>query len=131
MTTATATVLFVEDDPAIRRVGEVSLRAVGRFRVLLACNGLEALELVALERPDVILLDVMMPELDGPGTLLRLRADEATRDIPVIFLTARVQPEEVTAYLAMGAVAVIRKPFDPVALPNEVRSLMMSAHAQR
>lgn len=121
------TVLFVEDDASIRRVGEVSLRAIGKFRVLLASNGLEALEIVERERVDVILLDVMMPELDGPGTLRRLQANDATKDIPTIFLTARVQPSELAAYLAMGALGVIRKPFDPVSLPADVRSFMTKA----
>ena len=84
----------------------------------------QALTLAAHERPDVILLDVMMPELDGPGTFASLREDPATATIPVIFMTAKAQPHEVASYRALGAAGVIAKPFDPMSLPGEIRSIV-------
>jgi CheY-like chemotaxis protein len=120
---AIASVLMVDDEPHIRRVGELALRSVGRWEVRLAQSGEEALELALAERPDVILLDVMMPGMDGPMTLERLREQPETADIPVIFMTAKVQRHEVDRYLRLGARGVISKPFDPMTLPDEIRRI--------
>jgi len=124
MATTVSKVLLVDDEPDIRRIGQISLEHVGRWTVVQAQSGLQALSLAAHEQPDVILLDVMMPELDGPGTFARLREDPATAGIPVIFMTAKAQPHEVAAYRALGAAGVIAKPFDPMTLPGEVRSIV-------
>jgi CheY-like chemotaxis protein len=117
-------VLLVDDDPSIRTVAEMSLGKIGRFEVVVVGSGAEALVAVRAKRPDVILLDVMMPGMDGPTTLGRLRADAETASIPVIFLTAKVQNPEVERYLALGATGVIPKPFDPMTLPGEVRRIL-------
>jgi two-component system OmpR family response regulator len=117
-------VLLVDDEPDIRRIGQISLEHVGQWTVVQAQSGLQALHLAADERPDVILLDVMMPELDGPGTFARLRENPATAGIPVIFMTAKAQPHEVASYRALGAAGVIAKPFDPMTLPAEVRTIV-------
>jgi CheY-like chemotaxis protein len=114
------TVMMVDDEPDIRRVGQMSLELLGKRRVCLAASGREALALAAAEQPDVILLDVMMPELDGPATLVLLRAQASTASIPVIFMTAKVQKREVERYLELGAAGVIYKPFDPLTLAGEV-----------
>jgi len=116
-------ILMVDDEPDIRRVGQMSLELVGQFQVLLAASGEEGVELATREHPDVILLDVMMPRLDGPATLDRLLAQAETRAIPVIFMTAKVQKHEVERYLARGARGVIFKPFDPMTLPQEIRRI--------
>jgi len=87
-------------------------------------NGAEALERIAEERPDAILLDWMMPDMDGYETCKRLKADPATASIPVIFLTARVQEAEVARALALGAVGCIGKPFDALALGKQVLELL-------
>jgi CheY-like chemotaxis protein len=100
---------------------------IGRWSVVSAASGEEALELARRELPDVILLDAMMPVLDGPSTMLKLREEEATAAIPVIFLTARVQHHEVERYLSLGARGVIRKPFDATALPAEVRRILQES----
>jgi len=120
-------VLLVDDEDDIRRIGEISLVHVGGFEVSMASSGAEALELAVSERPDVILLDVMMPGLDGPSTLAALRADARTASIPVVFLTAKVQRQEVERYRSLGALGVIAKPFDPMALPEAVRALLRGA----
>jgi two-component system OmpR family response regulator len=117
-------VLLVDDEPDIRRIGQISLEHVGHFTVVQAQSGLQALSVAAEERPDVILLDVMMPELDGPGTFARLRDNPLTAGIPVIFMTAKAQPHEVASYRALGAAGVIAKPFDPMTLPAEVRTIV-------
>jgi CheY-like chemotaxis protein len=114
-------VLMVDDEPDIRKIGQISLAHVGGWEVVLAASGPEGLEAARRERPDLILLDVMMPGMDGPATLAALRAEEATRDIPVIFMTAKAQRAELERYVALGARAVIVKPFDPMSLPDEIR----------
>ena len=117
-------VLLVDDDADIRRIGQLSLQAVGKWNVVLAASGAEALLAAEREAPDLILLDVMMPEMDGPTTLQRLRETKATAMIPMLFLTAKVQRNEVERFLQLGAQGVIRKPFDPMLLPKEILQLV-------
>ncbi len=121
-------VLIIEDEPHIRRIGELSLRGVGKWEVVLAASGAEGLERAASEQPDVILLDVMMPGMDGPTTLAELRAQLNTANIPVIFITAKVEKHEVERYLSLGAVGVISKPFDPLKLPREIQQILERAN---
>lgn len=116
-------ILLVEDDADIQAVGRLALEAVGGFTVEVCSSGQEALNRVQSFAPDLVLLDVMMPEMDGPTTLGRLRSDPATSDIPVIFMTAKVQPAEVKSYQALGAMNVIAKPFDPMTLSETIRNL--------
>ena len=116
-------ILIVDDEEDIRLVCRLAVGRVGGWETLLASSGPEAVELAARERPDLILLDVMMPGTDGPETLSLLRARAETAEIPIVFLTAKVQQREVDRYLALGALGVIRKPFDPLALPDEIRRI--------
>ncbi|MCO4774142.1 MAG: response regulator [Deltaproteobacteria bacterium] len=116
-------VLLVDDDPDIRFIGEMALARVGGFTVSLAESGNACLTL-AKEGPDVILLDVMMPGMDGTETLARLRDDAELASIPVIFMTAKVQHAEVERYRELGAVGVIAKPFDPMNLATRVAGLL-------
>lgn len=118
------TVLLVDDEDDIRAVGQIALEDVGGWRTLLAGSGLEAVELAVRERPDVVLLDVMMPGTDGPTTLALLRARPETANTPIIFLTAKVQKAEVARLLELGAKGVLAKPFDPMTLPDEVRRVL-------
>lgn len=99
----------------------MSLRNIGKWQVVLAESGTQALELVEKERPDVILLDVMMPDLDGPATLRRLRELPAAQGVPVIFMTALSDKEEL---MALGARGVIAKPFAPLTLPAQIRQCL-------
>jgi CheY-like chemotaxis protein len=119
-----AKVLLVDDEPDIRRIAQLSLQHVGRLQVVQASSGRAALPLAVHERPDVILLDVMMPELDGPATFALLQAHPATAGIPVIFMTAKAQPAELAHLRALGASGIIAKPFDPLQLPAEVGRLL-------
>ena len=116
-------VLLVDDDPDIRFIGEMALARVGKFDVTVAESGERCLELAAAQ-PDVILLDVMMPGLDGTATLARLREDPALARIPVIFMTAKVQDSELARYRELGAHGVIAKPFDPMTLHARVQGLL-------
>lgn len=119
-------VLLVDDEADIRRIGELSLRAVGKLEVYLAKSGFEAIEMAKRELPDVVLLDVMMPGMDGPSTLEVLRSDVDLKSIPVIFMTAKVQRQEVETYSKMGALGVISKPFDPMTLAKQLFNIVDS-----
>lgn len=116
-------ILLVDDEQDIRTVVQLSLTALGGFTVEGCASGPEAIRLIPVFQPDLILLDVMMPGMDGPATLLRLRADPATAHVPVVFVTARVQPREVLDYKKMGALDVVAKPFDPMTLPDLLRGI--------
>lgn len=114
---------MVDDDPSIRRIAQIGLKGVGKFEVVLCASGAEALELVASEKPDLILLDVMMPGMDGPATLSKLRQLNLLEQIPVVFMTAKVQKQEVESYLLLGACGVISKPFDPMTLSAQIQEI--------
>lgn len=116
-------VLLVDDEEDIRKIGRLSLEAVGRFQVLVASSAREGIELAAAEIPDLILMDMMMPNMDGLAALAELRRRPEMCHIPVVFMTAKVQPFEVAHYLEMGASGVIQKPFDPMTLPDELRRI--------
>jgi two-component system OmpR family response regulator len=116
-------ILLVDDDPDIRKIAVISLQHVGGFEVRTAVSGEDGLSVAGPWQPDLVLLDVMMPGLDGPSTFARLREDPATRDIPVVFMTAKVQQREVQRYLALGACGVIAKPFDPMTLSQQIRDI--------
>jgi CheY-like chemotaxis protein len=117
-------ILIVDDEDDIREVAQMSLEMVGGWEVLAARSGRQAIEIAAREQPDAILLDVMMPAMDGPTTLRHLRQDEATREIPVIFLTAKVQGRERRGFGDLDVHGVIAKPFDPIALPGQVSAAL-------
>jgi two-component system OmpR family response regulator len=120
-------ILHVDDEPDIREVVELSLGLDPRLVTQGCGSGKEALTLAAAWMPDVILLDVMMPVMDGPATLVRLRENALTASIPVIFMTARAQAREVDRFRSLGAVGVIPKPFDPMTLAASVRSYVQPA----
>jgi CheY-like chemotaxis protein len=113
-------ILYVEDEPDIQAVARIALEAVGGFQVLVCNSGQEALCAAPAFAPQLILLDVMMPGLDGPGTLAALRAQPELKETPVVFMTAKAQASEVSRYRQIGALGVITKPFDPMALSATV-----------
>ncbi|MEA1676657.1 response regulator [Nitrospirillum sp. BR 11163] len=116
-------ILYVDDEPDIRAIVELSLRHVGGFDVRMAESGARALEILDGWAPQLILLDAMMPGMDGPATLAAIRQRPALAAVPIAFMTAKVQPSEVERFKELGAVGVIAKPFDPIGLPNTVREL--------
>ena len=117
-------VLVVDDDDAIREVAQASLEMVGGWEVVAASSGLEGLTLAVANPPDAIILDVMMPSMDGPTTFARLQADPRTHDVPVVLLTAKVQPAERRRWEALGVAGVLAKPFDPRQLSTQVADLL-------
>lgn len=123
MAKALERILYVEDDPDIQQIAVMVLESLAGFVVSACSSGNEALEKAVAFNPDLLLLDVMMPGIDGPETLRELRKFPELINKPAIFMTAKVQPQEVQEYLSMGAVAVIAKPFDPMTLADELRSV--------
>ena len=117
-------VLIIDDEDDIRRIACLSLSRVGKMEVVDASGGLEGVRKAASERPDAILLDVMMPGLDGPATLSALRSNPATAEIPVVFLTAKAMASEIERLLGLGARGVLTKPFDPMSLPQELKACL-------
>ena len=120
-------ILYVEDDPDIRAVATLALQAVGGFTLQVCSSGSEAIEAAPDFAPDLILIDVMMPSMDGPTTFQALRVLPGTAKTPVVFMTAKVQPSEVAHYKEMGALDVIAKPFDPMTLAAAVRAIYEKA----
>lgn len=120
----TRRVLVVDDDPLLREVAKAALEMVGGWSVLTAGSGLEAQEVASSEQPDALLLDIMMPGMDGPSTVLALQEDPATRDIPVVFLTAKLPGQGREDWAGSTVVGVISKPFDPMTLSAEVARLL-------
>lgn len=114
-------VLHVEDDPSIRMVTSVALEKVGKLQVLSCESGQQALDKAAAWDPQVLLLDVMMPQMDGPTTLAELRKVMDISDRLVLFMTAKVQQKEIDHYLGIGAHGVIIKPFDPMTLAVQIQ----------
>jgi two-component system OmpR family response regulator len=115
-------VLHVDDEPDIREVVEISLGLDPEFSTRSCASGQEAIPVAADWAPDIILLDVMMPVMDGAATLAGLRASPLTAGIPVVFMTARAQSRELDLFRSLGAVGVISKPFDPMTLAASVRA---------
>jgi two-component system, OmpR family, response regulator len=122
-------ILYVEDEQDIQVIARIALEDVGGFEVDVASSGREALGQAEAFAPDLILLDVMMPGMDGPATLRGLRGKPSLASVPVIFMTAKVQSNEVDEYMRMGAIGVVRKPFDPLTLAAEVTRLVESRAA--
>lgn len=116
-------VLYIEDDPDIREVATMALELLGGLELCVCASGTAALANGPAFAPDLILLDVMMPGMDGPTTLARLRESPALAETPVVFMTAKVQPQEVAALRALGALEVIAKPFDPMQLASRLTGI--------
>lgn len=117
-------ILVVDDDPDIRRIAGLALDRIGGFEVTLAVDGAEAVERARMDPPDLVLLDVSMPGMDGPATLAALRAADATARVPVVFFTATSNDSEVARLVALGAAGVVPKPFEVGDLPRRVRSIL-------
>ena len=116
-------ILYVEDEPDIQAVASIALKDVGGLTLEICSSGKEALAKAADFKPELLLLDVMMPEMDGPSTLEALRKLPETSNTPAIFMTAKVQTHEVEHFKSIGAIDVVAKPFDPMTLAQTLRNI--------
>ena len=121
-------VLIVEDEPDIQAIARIALEMVGGFTVEICSSGQEALDKAPGFAPQLIVLDVMMPKMDGPTALEALRKHPQTADTPVIFLTAKAQPHEIERLKGLGGLDVITKPFDPMALSDAIEVIWSRRH---
>ena len=117
-------ILYVDDEPDIREIAELALSLDPGLDVRTAASGEEAIALAQEWSPQLVLLDVMMPGMDGPQVLARLRSIPATRAVPVVFITARAQADELHTFATLDAKGVIAKPFDPMTLAEQVRNFL-------
>ena len=118
--------LIIEDEPEIRAILALSLEHVCGWETVLADDGIDGLEKALAEDPDVIVLDAMMPRLDGYATCRRIRQDERLKDIPVVFLTAKTDPREKDRAMRAGASGWVAKPFDPLSLAGQIAEIANS-----
>lgn len=116
-------ILYAEDEPDIQAVAKIALETVGGFELKICNNGEEALANAVSYAPDLLLFDVMMPGMDGPAAFKAIKELPELADTPAIFMTAKVQPTEVQEYKDMGAIDVIAKPFDPMALADHIKTI--------
>jgi CheY-like chemotaxis protein len=117
-------ILVVDNEPSIQEVAQISLETVAGWQVIVAGSGVEGLVVAEREQPDAILLDVMMPDMDGLDTFSQLQANPATRSIPVIFLTAKVQIADRQNYTELGIRSTISKPFSPLELARQIATTL-------
>ena len=129
MSRALRSILLVEDDPDIQEIAVMALEMVGGYQVSVASLGAEALEKAPALKPDLIILDYMMPHMDGGQVLAALRNDQRVADIPVVFMTAKIRADEVARFRDMGAVDVLPKPFDPLELPARLEAIWTRIHS--
>ena len=117
-------ILLIDDDPGIREIARISLESTMGWQVLTASSGKEALRLAGENELSVILLDVMMPDMDGAETFALLREREESLAIPVVLLTAKTQKADLAKYAEMGVAGMVQKPFDPLSLGREVADVL-------
>jgi len=116
-------ILYVEDEPDIRDIATLVLENVGDFDVCAVEGGQLALDMIDEFQPDMVLLDAMMPGMDGPTTFVEIRKKKGFENIPIAFLTAKLMDSDIATFLDLGAIGVIAKPFDPMTLSDQVREL--------
>jgi CheY-like chemotaxis protein len=120
----TRRILIIDDEDDIRMVAAMSLETIAGWETVSANSGKQGIERAGIEQPDAILLDVMMPEMDGPTTLLKLKASGTTAHIPVLLLTAKVQGPDQKRFAEMGVAAILFKPFDPLTLARQISTAL-------
>lgn len=117
-------ILIIDDEDDIREVAALSLEATAGWKIFTASSGMEGLALAATEQPDAILMDVMMPEVDGPATFRKMQQDPTIAQIPVLLLTAKVQGVDQRRFASLGVAAVLLKPFDPLTLAHQISEVL-------
>jgi CheY-like chemotaxis protein len=123
-------ILYAEDEDDIREIAVIAIEVIGGFEIATCNSGIDVIELANHFKPQLVLLDVMMPIMDGPTTLLALKQQPTLKDIPVIFLTAKIMNAEINRFKEIGAIGVIAKPFDPMTLSTQIQDMWDSYHAQ-
>lgn len=121
-------ILVVEDESDIQTIVKITLETLTDFEIEVCDSGKKALFNAKTFSPDLILLDVMLPDMDGPTVLASLQKEPQTKLIPVIFMTAKVQPQDILHYKNIGAIGIIPKPFDPMTLPATIRNIWKGSH---
>jgi two-component system OmpR family response regulator len=121
-------ILYVEDEPDIQTIAKIALESVGGFNVEVCDSGAQAMDKAPNFAPDLILLDVMMPDMDGSAMLDALRRLPTTANTPVVFMTAKAQPQKIQLFHGLGALDVITKPFDPMTLSDQVLAIWSKHH---
>lgn len=121
-------IMYVEDEADIRTIAKMALEDLGGFSLQLCENGKTALACLTTYQPQLIILDMMMPEMDGKTTLTEIRKVPGFEKTPIVFMTARAQQKEIEDYLAAGAIDVILKPFDPIELPKKINAIWKRHH---
>ena len=121
-------ILYAEDEDDIREIALLAIEALGGFKCVTCNSGVDVIALAHSFKPQLILLDVMMPVMDGPTTLQALKQDSELQDIPVIFLTAKIMSEELARFKLMGAIDIISKPFDPMTLAKQIQTIWETHH---
>jgi len=116
-------ILYAEDEPDILEIAILALEGIGQFEVATCTSGIQVIDLALEFEPQLILLDVMMPDMDGPTTLEALKNNDTLKNIPIIFLTAKILPDEIERFKSLGAVSVINKPFDPITLADKIKDI--------
>ena len=123
MMTSLNKVLYAEDEDDIREIATLALETIGELEIVTCASGSQVIELALDFKPQLILLDVMMPDMDGPTTLKALKNHQQLKSTPVVFLTAKILPIEIERFNSLGAVAVISKPFDPITLADQLKQI--------
>lgn len=121
-------ILYAEDEDDIREIAVLAIESIGGFEVANCNSGEHVVELAKSFKPQLILLDVMMPVMDGPATLKVLKQNEDLKHIPVIFLTAKIMDKEIQSFKDMGAIDIISKPFDPMTLAEQIQVIWNTYH---
>jgi len=125
------TILYVEDDVDIQTIGKMTLETFGNYKVFTSNNGKEALDTIEKVMPDLVLMDVMMPEMDGITAMQEFKKNPEVNKIPVIFMTAKAQVHEVEKYIEIGVAGVITKPFEPINLCSTICEILEKYHARQ
>lgn len=122
-------ILYAEDEPDIQSIAQMSLEMMGGYEIHACQDGQQAIDTVPSFQPDLLLFDVMMPHKDGPTAFKEIRSIAGFENIPVVFMTAKVQNHEIKEYLDMGAIDVISKPFDPMSLAESIKAIWQKYQA--
>lgn len=123
--------MYIEDEPDIRLVAEIALAQVAGFNVKICKDGNEGLAFINDFKPQLVLLDVMMPGMDGPQILNKIKALDEFKQIPIVFITAKAQAEEIAKLKKLGAESVITKPFNPMTLGDNIRTIWRNHHESK